>query len=106
VAQALNRHGVDATALRAFDGGRLLGAADEDILAAATRDGRALVTFDLRTIPPLLKRWAETGERHAGVILVSASAMRPNDVRRVVRSLRRLADAADGGLEDQVLFLA
>lgn len=83
-----------------------LGRRDEDILAAASVEGRALVTYDLRTIPPLLRRLAETSVTHAGVILVSAKAVPFGDVRRLARALGRVADDHPQGLRDLVLFVS
>ena len=47
-----------------------IGESDEDILRAARTAGKTLVSYDQRTIPPLLHRWAETEEAHAGAMFV------------------------------------
>ena len=105
VSQALRRNGIDAIVLRDYGDGSLLGSPDEETLAAATSDLRALVTFDLRTIPPLLRRLAEIGTPHGGVVLVSVRTVIPNDVRRLTRLLCRLAERFPEGLDGQVFFL-
>jgi hypothetical protein len=43
---------------------------DEQLLLAAAYEGLTLVTYDRRTIPSLLDRFAEEGKHHAGVIYV------------------------------------
>lgn len=50
------------------DAGRRVGGSDEELLRAARATGLTLVTYDLRTIPALLQRWAHLDETHAGVI--------------------------------------
>lgn len=92
-------------ALRDWHEGSFLSREDEDILTAAMSEGRALVTYDVRTIPPLLRRWAEAELPHAGVVLVSAKAFPHGDVRRLARALERLCEEQRGGLRNQVLFL-
>jgi len=47
-----------------WESGKYLGLPDEDILAAAREEGWTLVTFDQRTIAPLLKSWADQGHVH------------------------------------------
>lgn len=86
-------------------GGAFLGATDADILTAAESEGRTLVTYDVRTIPPLLRRIAEMGGSHGGVILVSVKAFPPGDTRGLVRALTGLAGASDD-LRSQVLYLS
>jgi Domain of unknown function (DUF5615) len=45
-----------------------IGESDEEILRAAGAEVLTLVTYDQRTIPRLLQRWAELKETHAGII--------------------------------------
>lgn len=67
-----------ATALReaghvvlAADGDRSLdGWTDEELLELAVREGRILVTFDVKDFSDILRRWAEAGWSHTGCILV------------------------------------
>jgi hypothetical protein len=53
-----------------WEDGRLLGQDDHDCLREAAVQCLTLVTYDRRTIPPLLKTWAEAGRTHGGVIFV------------------------------------
>lgn len=53
-----------------WEGGGFLGKDDSASLLQAAQQGLTLVTYDRRTIPPLLKTWAEEGRQHAGVIFV------------------------------------
>jgi hypothetical protein len=91
---------------RDWRGGNYRSAPDDQLLAAATTDERVLVTYDLRTIPTLLNEWAETGQQHAGVILVDDKTLRPDDIGRLIRALRALvAQSGSQSWRDRVVFL-
>ena len=55
------------------------GQQDPLILKEAAARGAALVTYDLRTIPPLLKSWIEEGRDHGGVIFVDDKTIPPSN---------------------------
>ncbi len=44
---------------------------DDEILAAATDDGRALVTENVKDFDRIVRAWAVAGRHHAGVIFTS-----------------------------------
>ena len=106
VARQLRVDGIDAVALGTWQGGAYRSAADDQLLTVALSDSRVLVTFDCRTIPPLLREWAETGLHHAGVILIDEKTLRQSDIGGQVRALRALVDQ-HGSEEwrDRVVFL-
>lgn len=106
VAEQLRRRGIDALALPEWMGGALRNASDELVLASAYFEKRIMVTYDCRTIPPLLKTLAETGQRHGGVILVDERTLRFDNAGGLVRALQRVcSDEAPDGWEDRVAFL-
>jgi len=70
-----------------------LGATDDVILKAAQVTGLTLVTYDLRTIPGLLKQWGEEGAAHGGVVFVDTRSITPTDIGGLVRALVELWDA-------------
>jgi predicted nuclease of predicted toxin-antitoxin system len=106
IARQLQREGVDAVALRDWLGGSHRQALDDQILAVAASDQRVLVTYDRRTIPPLLKEWAETSQQHAGVVLVDEQTLQPADIGGLLRALRALvAEHGDDDWQDRVIFL-
>ncbi len=107
VAGALRRAGIEAHALKEFRGGLLVGAGDVEIIRCALEAGLVFVTFDVHTIPPLLRYLADTGFRHGGVVLVSYRTFRQGDVRGLARALAKLHQSfdEDGGM-DRVVFLA
>ena len=70
--------------------GELLGQDDARILSDAFRQGLTLVTYDRRTIPVLLKEWAEVGRQHGGVIFVDDRTISPAEIGGLVRALLEL----------------
>ncbi|MGH2585551.1 MAG: DUF5615 family PIN-like protein [Dehalococcoidia bacterium] len=106
IASQLARTGVDAVAMRDWMGGNYRVAPDHDLLSAAAVDERVLVTYDLRTIPSLLKEWAESGLDHAGVILVDERTIQPNDIGGLLAALHELMTMyATADWRNLVLFL-
>ncbi|MDO8669861.1 MAG: DUF5615 family PIN-like protein [Dehalococcoidia bacterium] len=110
LANQLGRHGIDAAALRDWSfqkKDRFLRRPDHEMLSAALEDGRVVVTCDCRTIPLLLKNWAEQERSHGGVIFVDDRAVSPNDVGGLLRGLleteRRLGSVS---WQDPIVFLA
>jgi hypothetical protein len=73
-----------------WEGGSFLGQDDSTCLREASAQGLTLVTYDRRTIPPLLKSWAEEGRRHGGMIFVDEKTISPADIGGLVRALREL----------------
>ncbi|MFY9747586.1 MAG: DUF5615 family PIN-like protein [Acidobacteriaceae bacterium] len=74
-------------AMSEWEGGFFLGRPDAEILAEAARQRLILVTYDCRTIPPLLQSWREQGRSHAGIIYVSQRTVSSDDIGSLVRSL-------------------
>ena len=86
--------------------GEFLGQDDVVCLREASVQGLTLVTYDRRTIPPLLKRWAEEGQLHAGVIFVDEKTISPADIGGLVKALALLVRQTRGwDWTDRVLFL-
>jgi hypothetical protein len=100
------RSDLSVHALAEWDGGHLLGKPDEVCLEVARIHGLTLLTYDLRTIPPLLKDWHERGSIHAGVIFVDGKTISPSDLGALVRSVIALADEqCDEDWSNRVVFL-
>ncbi len=74
-----------------WEGGDFLGQEDSACLREAAAQGLTLVTYDRRTIPPLLKAWAEQEHPHGGVIFVDEKTISPADIGGLVRALAKLA---------------
>lgn len=92
--------------IRLWEGGTFVGASDAAILVQAYRQGRTLVTRDLRPILPMLKEWAESGACHGGVILVDHHAIPEGNTGALIRALHDVwSEAGASDWIDQVLYL-
>jgi hypothetical protein len=80
-------------AFTSWESGAFLGQPDSICLEVALKQGLTLVTYDRRTIPPLLKQWIESGKSHAGVIFVDEKTIRPDDVGSLIRALTSLVES-------------
>jgi hypothetical protein len=89
-----------------WEDGSFLGQEDSACLQEAAVQRLTLVTYDRRTIPPLLKDWAEEGRQHAGVIFVDEKTISPADIGGLVQSLGILVkEARNWDWTDRVCFL-
>lgn len=70
--------------------GHFIGTSDEEILKEAARQSMTLLTFDLKTIPPLLRSWGERGIDHGGVIFVDNKSFAQNDLNGIAKALVEL----------------
>ena len=74
-----------------WEDGEFLGQRDSACLQQAAAQGLTLVTYDRRTIPPLLRSWAEGERKHGGVIFVDEKTISPSDTGGLVRALCELS---------------
>ena len=89
-----------------WEGGELMGQEDSACLREAASQGVTLVTYDRRTIPPLLKAWAEQERRHSGVIFVDERTISPADIGSLVRALTNLSkQTGKWDWTDRIYFL-
>lgn len=89
-AAGVKRRGLKIVAFQHWRSGSFLGADDRVVLHEAKTDGLTLVTYDQRTIPPLLKEWAEQGIDHGGVVFVDEKTIAPQDFGGLVEALCQL----------------
>ena len=93
-------------AMNEWEGGNFLGQEDAACLREAAAQGLTLVTYDRRTIPPLLKSWAEEGRPHGGIIFVDEKTISQAEIGGLVISLSRLAkEAGDWNWTNRIVFL-
>jgi hypothetical protein len=78
--------------------GFFLGQEDSTCLRNAAAQGITLVTYDRRTIPPLLKTWMEEEQAHGGVVFVNEQTISPADIGGLLWALTRLAKEAGIGI--------
>ena len=74
--------------------GDLCGKDDDLVLSAAHADNLTLVTYDQKTIAPLVMQWATEGRDHTGVIFIDDRSIVQEDVGGRVRALIDLWDKA------------
>ncbi len=60
------------------------------LLGEAALQAMTLLTFDLKTIPPLLRAWGERGIDHGGVILVDNKSFAQNDINGISKAILEL----------------
>ena len=93
-------------ALTEWHGGAFAGRSDAEILTAAANERLTLVTYDRRTIPPLLRLWAEEGRSHGGVIFIDEKTISPSDIGGLVHALAQLAKSSQRSKWiDRVVYL-
>ena len=85
--------GINMASLQEWNEGAYLDAEDAVILEAAYREHLTLVTYDQRTIMPLLRAWAEQEIGHGGVILIDERTIAQSNIGGLVRALARLWEA-------------
>jgi len=88
----------------AHDAG-MLGASDEEQLAYAARERRALVTFNIKDFAPLHARWLRDGRWNAGII-VSRQYKRA-EIGELLRLLENVLQlATDDDLKNRLCYLS
>jgi len=102
IAERLRKKGIDAVS--AIESGNLQ-LSDREQLACAAREGRSLVTRNVRHFIVLAQEAIRRQEAHAGIILCPPS-MRGFEVKSIADALTRVAKRFPGGLgEFDVLYL-
>jgi len=106
IAQQLRTQGYDVISVVADPS--LVALPDDQILAYATSEGRALVTANIKDFVPLDGRYRAAGQNHAGLVLVSTKAFPQNRnfTAAVAAALAAMLDRATKIQPGQVEFLA
>ena len=105
IAQQLRATGHDVIAVVANP--TLAALPDDQILAYATSEGRALVTANIKDFVPLDGRYRAAGQSHPGLILVSTKTFPQNRgfTAAITAALDALLSGSDKIQQGQVLFL-
>ena len=93
VAAQLRARGYDAVAVN--ERPELIGLADHELLVAATAEGRAVVTENVKDFAALSQRCTAAGDRHAGLVFTH-----PRRFRRAARNHVRILSEALGQFID------
>ena len=94
IARQLRARGQDVVAAREHPG--LHGLPDRELLAFASREGRAIVTENVADFAELHRQWVMGGETHAGIIYTS-----PHRFPRTKRAIGRMLQALDALMTDE-----
>lgn len=108
VAAGLRARGHDVVSVHDAGQTHLAGASDADVLAAAQREERTLVTENVRDFRPLESALLADGSHHAGLVYTSNRQFARGDpatTGRLVRALDALLREAPD-LRDRAIFLA
>jgi Domain of unknown function (DUF5615) len=105
IARQLRAKGYDVISVVADPA--LVGLPDDQILAYAASEGRALVTANIKDFVPLDSRYRAAGQAHAGLILVSTKTFPQNRrfLSAIITSLAALLSDAAKIRSGQMLFL-
>jgi hypothetical protein len=105
IAQQLRAKGYDAISV--VGDAALIGLPDDQVLAYATSERRALVTANVRDFVPLDGRYRAAGQSHAGLILVSTKTFPQNRgfPSAITTALASLLSSTARIQSGQVLFL-
>ena len=68
-------------------GGALRNTADDLVLAAAQEEGLSLITYDQKTIPPILVELAMNAGHHSGVVFVDRNSISSENIGSLVQAL-------------------
>jgi hypothetical protein len=82
--------GIQITTLFQWMNGHFVSSPDGEILREAARQKMTLLSFDLRTIPPLLRTWGEQGTDHGGLIFIDEKSILQSDIGGMARALCEL----------------
>lgn len=108
IARELRKRGHDAVA--AAERRDLTSSDDQDLLRAAARESRALLTNDVRDFTEIVRTWAAEGRRHHGVIFASDSTFprASAGIGALVRALDATfaANQTDDAIIDQIIWLS
>jgi len=88
--------GCEAVHISDWQGGLFRTSENEDILVACFEENRVLITYDLRTVPGLLRRWAAEERSHAGVIFADSDSVPASDPGAVATALSALIQEITG----------
>ncbi len=72
--------------------GYYLGVSDEVILKVSAKEELTLITYDQKTIPPILFEWGQANINHAGVVFIDYRSITPNNFEALVRAIIWLWD--------------
>jgi hypothetical protein len=89
------RPDIQITSIQQWHSGQYKAQPDEVILITAAQEGLTLVTYDQKTILPVLVQWGQAGTNHAGIIFIDDRSIASNNFGGLVNALILLWDASN-----------
>jgi hypothetical protein len=83
----VKRHEVSIQSIYHRRGGVFASEDDDPLLSAAADEALTLVTYDQKTIPPLLNEIALIGRSHGGVVFVDNKTIASSDIGSLVAAI-------------------
>lgn len=107
IAAGLRRLGHDVVSVQEADLRWAIGLNDHRQLETATRQGRALVTYDIRHFAIIAREWASAMRPHGGILLIHPRTVPQDDAGELIRRLALFLEShtTEDAVEDRVLFL-
>ncbi|MGK7936728.1 MAG: DUF5615 family PIN-like protein [Xenococcaceae cyanobacterium] len=97
---------IEIFTLYTWQKGYYLGVSDEVILKAAAKEELTFITYDQKTIPPILFEWGQANINHAGVVFIDYRSITPNNFGALVRAIIWLWDTQNqGNWQNRIVYL-
>lgn len=107
VAAGLRRLGHDVVSVQEPDLRWATGLSDHRQLEASTRQGRVLVTYDIRHFAIIAREWASAMRPHGGILLIHPRPVPQDNTGELTRRLALFLEShkTEDALQDRALFL-
>ena len=97
---------IEAVHITHWRDGAFLRAEDDEVLTACWAENRVFVTYDLATVPDLLRRWNSEERPHPGVFFGDENTVRPYRPGEVAAAVAALAkEIGDADTTNLIRFL-
>ncbi|MEL7008018.1 MAG: DUF5615 family PIN-like protein [Cyanobacteria bacterium J06648_1] len=102
----IKRSDIPIFSIHTWQQGNYLGVADQAILKAAFAEQLTLITYDQKTIPPILSEWGQANVHHAGVIFIDYASIPSNNFGKLIRAIIWLWDTQNEvDWQDRIIYL-
>jgi len=100
------REDIRIFSLQTWKKGDYLGVGDSIILQTAAAEKLTLVTYDQKTIPPILVEWGQLNINHSGVIFIDYRSIPPNNFGALIKAIIWLFDTqSQFNWENRIVYL-
>jgi hypothetical protein len=83
---------IQAEHIADWHGGMLLQADDDEILSKCHTESRVFITYDMATIPDLLRRWIAKERSHSGLFFADENTIKPNHPAELASAVAALVE--------------